>query len=124
MRFYRSSFEDPTRNNEKRHLAVTHFEPTDARRAFPCWDEPNVKATFDITLEVQPEFFALSNMHVVEEKTVDGKKRVKFATTHIMSTYLVVFAVGPLEFTEQKTSVERLFEFTRFQELSIRENLL
>ena len=99
--FYRSSFDDPTRNNEKRHLAVTHFEPTDARRAFPCWDEPNVKATFDITLEVQPEFVALSNMHVVEEKTVNGKKQVKFATTPIMSTYLVAFAVGPLEFTEQ-----------------------
>lgn len=99
--FYRSSFDDPTRSNEKRYLAVTHFEPTDARRAFPCWDEPNVKATFDIALEVLPEFAALSNMHVVEEREVNGKKRVKFATTPVMSTYLVAFAVGPLEFTEQ-----------------------
>ena len=97
--FYRSSFEDT--NNKKSYIAITQFEATDARRAFPCWDEPNIKATFDITMVVDSEHVALSNMHVIDEKTEDGKKHVKFATTPIMSTYLVAFAVGPLEFVER-----------------------
>ena len=99
--FYRSSFEDPTHNNQKRYLAVTHFEPTDARRVFPCWDEPNAKATFDISLVVESDLVALSNMHAIEEKIENGKKQIKFATTPVMSTYLVAFAVGPLEYLEK-----------------------
>ncbi|KAL1309769.1 hypothetical protein AAHE18_17G201900 [Arachis hypogaea] len=66
--FYRSTYEH---NDEKKNMAVTQFEPADARRCFPCWDEPACKATFKITLDVPSELVALSNMPVVEEK-VDG----------------------------------------------------
>lgn len=89
--FYRSSYSDAHGN--KKFMASTQFEATDARKAFPCWDEPALKATFDITLNVDSNLTALSNMNVVDEKTiqVNGKalKAVKFAKTPIMSTYLV-----------------------------------
>ncbi|WKA08836.1 hypothetical protein VitviT2T_026521 [Vitis vinifera] len=64
--FYRSTFEH---NGEKRNMAVTQFEPADARRCFPCWDEPACKATFKITLDMPSDLIALSNMPVIEEKT-------------------------------------------------------
>ncbi|KAJ1970963.1 hypothetical protein H4R35_005551, partial [Dimargaris xerosporica] len=63
--FYRSTYTDDQGN--KKVMAVTQFEPTDARRAFPCWDEPALKATFDVTLTVPAALTALSNMHVVTE---------------------------------------------------------
>lgn len=71
-------------------MASTQFEATEARRAFPSWDEPAIKATFDITLIVPAEMTALSNMNVVSETRLgdDGKKEVKFARTPIMSTYV------------------------------------
>lgn len=51
-----------------RAMATSKFEPVDARKAFPCFDEPNLKATFTITLVHQPDFTALSNTPAVEEK--------------------------------------------------------
>lgn len=97
--FYRSKY--VTTEGEERYAAVTQFEPTDARRAFPCWDEPAAKAKFDITLVVDVDRVALSNMNVIEEKTNDdGKKVVKFATTPIMSTYLVACVVGEFDHVE------------------------
>nr|KAJ3418959.1 Aminopeptidase 2 mitochondrial [Polyrhizophydium stewartii] len=102
--FYRSSYTD--KDGNKKYLVVTQFEATDARRAFPCWDEPNLKATFDVTLVVDPSHTALSNMNETEERLVQvaGKtlKEVKFARTPIMSTYLVAFAVGEFDFVETK----------------------
>ncbi|KAF9585828.1 Aminopeptidase 2 mitochondrial [Lunasporangiospora selenospora] len=169
--FYRSSFKD---NDGKTHyIATTQFEATDARKAFPCWDEPAIKATFDITLRVPSDLVALSNMNVISEKVIghDGKvkgdstkgpdagpsaqkgdvpsaqkgdvpsaqkgdvpsaqkgdvpsaqkgdvpssqkgddvathssqyKEVKFATTPVMSTYLVAFIVGNFEYIETVT---------------------
>ncbi|KAI8998411.1 peptidase family M1-domain-containing protein [Gaertneriomyces semiglobifer] len=99
--FYRSSY---TENGEKKHMVVTQFEATDARRALPCWDEPNLKATFDVTLNIDRALTALSNMDVKEEKDteIDGLqlKTVKFNTTPIMSTYLLAMAVGDLEYIE------------------------
>ena len=58
--FYRSQY--TSSDGETRHAAVTQFESTDARRALPCWDEPAVKATFDVTLVVPKDRIALSNM--------------------------------------------------------------
>jgi aminopeptidase 2 len=88
--FYRSGY---TENGEKKHLVVTQCEATDCRRIFPCWDEPNQKATFDVTLNVAPHHVALSNMNVVSETaiTIDGKdmKCVKFARTPVMSPYVL-----------------------------------
>ncbi|CAJ0879935.1 13854_t:CDS:10 [Entrophospora sp. SA101] len=101
--FYRSSYVDESGN--KRYLVTTQFEATDARRAFPCWDEPAIKATFDITLIVPSELTALSNMNVISEKPLaDGKKEVMFAKTPIMSTYLLAFVVGDLAYIEKKTN--------------------
>ncbi|CAG8816251.1 13534_t:CDS:2, partial [Dentiscutata erythropus] len=88
-----------------KYLATTQFAATEARRAFPSWDEPAIKATFDITLIVPSELIALSNMNVISETPLeDGKKCFKFATTPIMSTYLVAFIVGDLAYVEKSTT--------------------
>jgi puromycin-sensitive aminopeptidase len=82
-------------------LAVTQFEATDARRAFPCWDEPAFKAVFQVTLVVEEGLTAVSNTRVIGEERIPGtgKKAVAFAPTIAMSTYLVAWVVGKLEAT-------------------------
>ena len=81
-------------------MATTQFEATDARQAFPCWDEPEYKATFGVTLVVDADHLAVSNAaEISDEPTDDGRRRVTFADTMVMSTYLVAFVVGPLEAT-------------------------
>ena len=73
----------------------------DARRAFPCWDEPAFKAKFNITLVVPRDRRALSNMPVASETDVDPDlKCVVFQRTPIMSTYLVAFIVGEYDYVE------------------------
>ncbi|XP_015084853.1 aminopeptidase M1 [Solanum pennellii] len=99
--FYRSTYEH---NGEKRNMAVTQFEPADARRCFPCWDEPACKATFKITLEVPSELVALSNMPVEEEKVTGNLKTVHYQESPIMSTYLVAIVVGLFDYVEDQTS--------------------
>ncbi|XP_056323860.1 puromycin-sensitive aminopeptidase [Danio aesculapii] len=102
--FYRSKYSS---SGEVRYAAVTQFEATDARRAFPCWDEPAIKATFDITLIVPKDRVALSNMNVVDRKPYAEDQslvEVKFATTPIMSTYLVAFVIGEYDFVESQSS--------------------
>ena len=69
--FYRSEYTDP--EGETRYLATTQFEATDARRAFPCWDEPAHKASFDLTLVIPSDLVAISNNPVVEEVAVEGR---------------------------------------------------
>ncbi|MEX2422012.1 MAG: M1 family metallopeptidase, partial [Actinomycetota bacterium] len=97
--FYRSTFQDSS--GAKRTIATTQFESTDARRAFPCWDEPDLKAVFGVTLVAPQDMLAISNGPEVErEEMGDGRARVRFADTMTMSTYLVAFVVGPLEATE------------------------
>jgi puromycin-sensitive aminopeptidase len=96
--FYRSTYKDPA--GVPRVLAATQFEATDARRAFPCWDEPDFKAVFASTLVIDPALTAVSNTTVVSERVEGGKKVVTFADTITMSTYLVAYVVGELEATE------------------------
>ena len=97
--FYRSRFVDS--EGTERVLATTQFESTDARRAFPCWDEPDFKAVFGVTLVVPDGLMALSNgAESNRSDNGDGRIRVQFVDTMIMSTYLVAFIVGPLEATD------------------------
>ena len=97
--WYRSTFVDE--GGAERVIATTQMQATDCRRAFPCFDEPEFKAVFDITLVVEPDLLAVSNGPEVG-RTVrdDGKHVVAFKPTMVMSTYLVAFVVGPLEATE------------------------
>ncbi len=98
--FYRSRYTDTS--GEERHLATTQFEATDARRAFPCWDEPSMKATFDVTLVVPEELEAVSNTLPVEESAMDGGlRRIRFEETPVMSTYLLAFIVGDIKCVER-----------------------
>ena len=97
--FYRSTFTDD--DGTEHTIATTQFQSTDARRAFPCWDEPDMKATFDVTLVVDPQFTAVSNGEELSRTDRDdGLVEVRFAETMKMSTYLVAFVVGPLEISE------------------------
>jgi puromycin-sensitive aminopeptidase len=96
--FYRSSYKDPA--GVSRVLAATQFEATDARRAFPCWDEPDFKSVFASTLVIDPALTAVSNTAIASERLEKGKKVVTFADTIHMSTYLVAYVVGELEATE------------------------
>ncbi|MBO0730272.1 MAG: M1 family metallopeptidase [Acidimicrobiaceae bacterium] len=97
--FYRSTFTDD--RGQDHVIATTQFEATDARRAFPCWDEPDLKATFAVTLVVDEHLTAISNgAPVSSESAGAGKRRVVFAETMRMSTYLVAFIVGPFELTD------------------------
>src|SRR5580658_1185344 len=85
----------------KRNYAVTQFEPTDARRAFPSFDEPAFKATFDVSLIVDKGDTAISNTNIVSDTPgpVVGEHTIRFATTPKMSTYLVAFLVGDFQCT-------------------------
>jgi puromycin-sensitive aminopeptidase len=96
--FYRSTYKDE--NGATHNMAATQFEATDARRAFPCWDEPDFKAVFATTLVIDPTLTAVSNSTIASETREGGKKAVCFADTMKMSTYLVAFIVGRIEPTE------------------------
>lgn len=97
--FYRSTFTDDDGN--QRVIATTQFESTNARRAFPCWDEPDLKATFEVTLVVPDDLMAVSSgAEVDSQPTGDGRRAVSFSPTMEMSTYLLAFVVGPLEATD------------------------
>ena len=98
--FYRSQYLDT--NGETKYLAATQFESTDARRAFPCWDEPERKATFDVTLKIAQDLTAISNMPVVNVSNDSlNTKTITFEETPVMSTYLLAFIVGDLKCVEQ-----------------------
>ncbi|XP_068647529.1 aminopeptidase M1-like [Aristolochia californica] len=99
--FYRSTH---VVNGEKRNIAVTQFEAVDARRCFPCWDEPALKATFKITVEVPSDMITLSNMTIAEEKLDGDRKIVYFDESPIMSTYLVAIVVGLFDHIEDTSA--------------------
>ncbi|CAG7846066.1 Aminopeptidase 2; Flags: Precursor [Serendipita indica DSM 11827] len=114
-------------DGKKAHYTLTQFEPTDARRAFPCWDEPALKATYDIIMISRENTVNLSNMPAISEKpftkaeteydqsigkltkmfanlktesSEGGWKITKFQTTPLISSYLVAYANGPFEYIE------------------------
>ncbi|KAF9227990.1 leucyl aminopeptidase [Gyrodon lividus] len=117
MGYYKSTYEQ---DGVKKVHSLTQFEPTAARRAFPCWDEPMLKASFSITMVSRADTVNLSNMSIaseglckaeadrtsdlalamlfssllVEEQTIDKWKITRFNTTPLMSTYLVAYANG------------------------------
>jgi puromycin-sensitive aminopeptidase len=117
--FYRSTYKA---NGKDKVIASTQMEPNDARRAFPCFDEPMFKATFGVTLTVDENLTAISNGPIVSETIVPdsrmvieendgseflsnevvgtGRKTVVFGTTMKMSTYLVAFVIGEFEATD------------------------
>ncbi len=99
--FYRSSYRDASGLLKK--IATTHFQATEARRAFPCWDEPDFKAVYKITLIVDDHLTAISNTKIESEERLEeqDKKAVSFHDTIKMSTYLVAFIVGEFEGSEE-----------------------
>ncbi|KAK3564167.1 hypothetical protein QTP86_009424 [Hemibagrus guttatus] len=102
--FYRSEYEV---NNVKKVVATTQMQPTDARKAFPCFDEPAMKASFNITLLHEPGTIALSNGEEIESVEVNegGEKLMKtrFETTRRMSTYLLAFIVSDFKSIQTRT---------------------
>ena len=95
---YRSEYKD--KNGKPKIMASTQFEAADARRAFPCWDEPEAKATFDVSVITDNGLAAISNMPIVSKKKIGKKTVYTFDRTPIMSTYLLYVGVGDFEFLQ------------------------
>jgi aminopeptidase N len=87
-------------NGSTKLMLGTQFEATDARRFFPCWDEPSFRARFQLTAVIPENWLAVSNMPVESEQKTVGGKEVRFAMTPAMATYLNVFVAGELEFIQ------------------------
>ncbi|CAJ2510805.1 Uu.00g064300.m01.CDS01 [Anthostomella pinea] len=109
--FYRSKYKPAVtpaasvpRDDTFHYMFSTQFEACDARRAFPCFDEPRLKATFDFQIDIPDDQVALSNMPVKEiVQTKPGFQKVSFERTPLMSTYLLAWAVGDFEYVEAFT---------------------
>ncbi|KAM9103768.1 endoplasmic reticulum aminopeptidase 1 isoform 1-T1 [Megaptera novaeangliae] len=100
--FYKSTYR--TKEGEVRILASTQFEPTAARMAFPCFDEPAFKASFSIKIRREPRHLAISNMPLVKSVTVaEGLVEDHFDVTVRMSTYLVAFIVSDFKSVSKMT---------------------
>jgi aminopeptidase N len=101
--FYRSTYKDFLTGEEK-IVASTQFEALDARRAFPCVDEPAAKATFVVTLVVPPQLECFSNMPESKRITLKtGNVEISFLESPKMSTYLLAFCVGEFDFVQAQT---------------------
>ncbi|KAM8960222.1 leucyl-cystinyl aminopeptidase [Pelodytes ibericus] len=100
--FYKISY---TEEDKLRWLAATQFEPLAARKAFPCFDEPAFKSTFQIKIRRNEEHIALSNMPKMETTTLaDGLLQDEFSTSVKMSTYLVAFIVAEMKNISRQTN--------------------
>ena len=97
--FYRSKYQQ---NGKTKYLATTQFEAADARRAFPCWDEPEAKATFEISIITDDKFTAISNMPIKTKKKTGNKTTYNFQKTPLVSTYLIYLGVGEFEYLSGK----------------------
>lgn len=98
--FYRSSYQHKEKTE---YLLTSQFEAANARAAFPCFDEPAFKATFDVSFIVDKNLFTLSNMPIKKEEALpDHKKQVSFLTSPRMSTYLLYLGVGNFKFIQTK----------------------
>ena len=93
--FYRSSY---ACGSKTKYIATTQFEAADARRAFPCMDRPDCKATFDVSVVAPPGMSAISNMPVESSAEAEGGTEYTFSTTPLMSTYLLYVGVGEFEY--------------------------
>ncbi|XP_060526595.1 aminopeptidase N-like [Cylas formicarius] len=105
--FYRSSYVDK-QSKEKRWLGVTQFEAISARRAFPCLDEPEMKATFDISIARKEGYRAISNMPLLTTEPVKEKAGWywdRFDISVPMSTYLVAYVVSDFDYREADATV-------------------
>jgi tricorn protease interacting factor F2/3 len=96
---YLSKYKD---KEEEKYLITTQFEPVEARKAFPCFDDPDKKATFDLTLIFPKDLKAISNTLPVKEEILGEKKKVIFETSPKMSTYLLYIGIGDFYFLEDK----------------------
>ncbi|XP_042891235.1 aminopeptidase N-like [Penaeus japonicus] len=108
--FYRSTYKDV--NGKTKNLAVTQFQSTHARRAFPCFDEPAMKATFEVYLARETRMTSLSNMPLVETLPVEGQEGWvwdRFERSVPMSTYLVAFVVSDFSHISSATDEGPLF---------------
>ena len=89
-------------SGKRKIMLGTQFEATDARRFFPCWDEPVFRARFQLSAVVPENWLAVSNMPIESEKKIGGGKEVRFAATPSMSSYLNVFVAGELDLIESR----------------------
>jgi len=119
--FYRStvdilSYNNPNNNNSnemsiiKKHYGITQMSPTHCRRVFPCFDEPSLRATFDLTLDIPRHMLALSNMpqlYSQDNLMNSGTKRIRFQRTPSMPTFLLCFVIGEFDVVKSEP-VERL----------------
>lgn len=100
--FYLSTYKDA--KGEEQYIAVTQFEPSSARRAFPCWDEPEAKAVFKLTLTVDAKYEVLSNTMEARKEEKEGNRTLhEFEDTPLMSTYLMAYVVGNLDHIDDYT---------------------
>ncbi|MCC6323819.1 M1 family metallopeptidase [Candidatus Nomurabacteria bacterium] len=119
--FYKSKYEI---DGVTKHLATTQFEATDARRAFPCFDEPAQKAIFDVSLIIPGTHTAISNTLPTSIKEHEaGYKIISFAPTPKMSTYLLAFIIGDFEYIERYTNTPKKEKLASKNRLSLSASL-
>lgn len=108
--FYKSKY---ILEGKEKYIATTQFEATDARRAFPCFDEPAQKASFEVSLVIPENHTAISNTLPIKiEEHSAGYKIVSFSPTPIMSTYLLAFIIGEFEYIEETSNNVKVRVYT------------